>query len=110
MGKGEIARYEQFLLCPQCFLKTCTADTKKNQGLFGNWLNIISKTNKQSKKALEEIGNSLSINNGSITTNLHKGKMYLSYFCAIGWQGAVRVFVTSSDSSGLDKLNFFFLW
>ena len=27
MEKGEIARYEQFLLFPQCFLKTCTADT-----------------------------------------------------------------------------------
>ena len=27
MGKGEIARYEQFLLF--CFQKTCTADTKK---------------------------------------------------------------------------------
>ena len=27
VGKGEIARYEQFLLFPQCFLKTCTADT-----------------------------------------------------------------------------------
>ena len=26
-GKGEIARYKQFLLCPQCFEKTCTADT-----------------------------------------------------------------------------------
>ena len=26
-GKGEIARYEQFLLFPQCFLRTCTADT-----------------------------------------------------------------------------------
>ena len=25
--KGEIAHYEQFLLCPQCFQKTCTADT-----------------------------------------------------------------------------------
>ena len=24
--KGEIARYEQFLLFPQCFQKTCTAD------------------------------------------------------------------------------------
>ena len=23
MGKGEIARYEQFLLFPQCFQKTC---------------------------------------------------------------------------------------
>ena len=28
-GKGEIARYEQFLLFPQCFQKTCTADTQK---------------------------------------------------------------------------------
>ena len=27
MGKGEIARYEQFLLFPQCFQKTHTADT-----------------------------------------------------------------------------------
>ena len=26
-GKGEIARQEQFLLSPQCFQKTCTADT-----------------------------------------------------------------------------------
>ena len=25
--KGEIARYEQFLLFPECFEKTCTADT-----------------------------------------------------------------------------------
>ena len=28
MGKGEIARYEQFLLFPLCFQKTCTADTQ----------------------------------------------------------------------------------
>ena len=27
VGKGEIAHNEQFLLFPQCFLKTCTADT-----------------------------------------------------------------------------------
>ena len=27
VGKGEIARYEQFLLFPQCFQKTYTADT-----------------------------------------------------------------------------------
>ena len=25
--KGEIARYEQFLLFPQCFQKSCTTDT-----------------------------------------------------------------------------------
>ena len=29
VGKGEIARYEQFLLFPQCFQKTCTANTSK---------------------------------------------------------------------------------
>ena len=27
VGKGEIARYEQFLLIPHCFQMTCTADT-----------------------------------------------------------------------------------
>ena len=27
VGKGEIARYEQFLLFPQCFQKTYTANT-----------------------------------------------------------------------------------
>ena len=27
VGKGEIARYEQFLLFQQCFQKTCTTDT-----------------------------------------------------------------------------------
>ena len=27
VGKGEIARYEQFFLFPQCFQKTCNADT-----------------------------------------------------------------------------------
>ena len=26
VGKGEIARYEQFLLFSQCFEKTCTVD------------------------------------------------------------------------------------
>ena len=29
VGKGEIARYEQFLLFPQCFQTTCFADTYK---------------------------------------------------------------------------------
>ena len=38
VGKGEIARYEQFLLFPQCFLKTCTEDTYK-PGLVWERLN-----------------------------------------------------------------------
>ena len=29
LGKGETACYEQFLLFPQCFQETCTADRKK---------------------------------------------------------------------------------
>ena len=36
VAKGQIARYEQFLLFPECFQKTCTAH--KNQGFFGNRL------------------------------------------------------------------------
>ena len=27
VGEGEIARYEQFLLFPQCYQKTCNANT-----------------------------------------------------------------------------------
>ena len=29
VGKGEIARYEQFLLFPQCFQKLCVVDASK---------------------------------------------------------------------------------
>ena len=29
VGKGEIARYEQFLLCPQCFQKACFPGVSK---------------------------------------------------------------------------------
>ena len=34
--KGEIARYEQFLVLTQCFQKTCTADTRKPGPVFTN--------------------------------------------------------------------------
>ena len=40
VGKGEIARCEQFLLFPQCFQKTCTADTLK-PGLAWERVKII---------------------------------------------------------------------
>ena len=30
VGKGEFARYEQFLLFPHCFQKTCTTDMSKH--------------------------------------------------------------------------------
>ena len=39
MGKGEIARNEQFPLFPWCFQKTCTADTSK-QGLAWERFNL----------------------------------------------------------------------
>ena len=35
VGKGEIARDEQFLLFPQCFQKTCTADKVKTRACLG---------------------------------------------------------------------------
>ena len=38
VGKGEIARYEQFLLFPKCFQTTCTADTLKH-GLVWEMVN-----------------------------------------------------------------------
>ena len=40
VGKGGIARYEQFLLFPQCFQKTCTADTLK-PGLVWERVKVI---------------------------------------------------------------------
>ena len=39
VGKGKIAHYKQFLLSPQCFQKSCTADCE-NQGLFGKGLKV----------------------------------------------------------------------
>ena len=35
VGKGEIARYEQFLFFSQCFQKTCTAGRKKTRACLG---------------------------------------------------------------------------
>ena len=34
VGKGEIAHFEQFLLFPQCFQKTCTGNTQKTRVCF----------------------------------------------------------------------------
>ena len=38
VGKGGIARYEEFFLFPQCFQKTCTADTIGQTLCFANWV------------------------------------------------------------------------
>ena len=46
VGKGEIASFEQFLLYPQCFQKTCTADLYK-PGLV--WERVKSICRQQNK-------------------------------------------------------------
>ena len=38
VGKGEIARYEQFLLFPQCFQKTCFPGASKGV-IVWEWVN-----------------------------------------------------------------------
>ena len=42
VGKGEIARYEQFLLFPQCFQKLSVVDVS-NEYLLSNGLNTNAK-------------------------------------------------------------------
>ena len=44
MGKGEIARYEQFLLFPQCFQKACFPGASKGV-VVSEWVNIFANTN-----------------------------------------------------------------
>ena len=39
VGKGEIARYEQFLLFPQCFQKACIPGASKG-AIVWEWVNI----------------------------------------------------------------------
>ena len=41
MGKGEIARYEQFLLFPQCFQKACFPEVSKGV-IVWEWVNPLS--------------------------------------------------------------------
>ena len=43
VGKGEIARYEQFLLFPQCFQKACFPGASKG-AMCGNGLMVLKKT------------------------------------------------------------------
>ena len=55
VGKGEIARHEQFLLFPLCFQKTCTADTGK-PGLVWERVNThIRLLTTVTKEAFEKI-------------------------------------------------------
>ena len=43
VGKGEIARHEQFLLFPQCFQQTCSRDTQKQWLFCGEGGNVKNK-------------------------------------------------------------------
>ena len=43
MGKGEIARYEQFLLFPQCFQKACFPGVSKGV-IVWEWVNTCKAT------------------------------------------------------------------
>ena len=40
VGKGEIARYEQFLLFPKCFQKACFAGVSKGVMVW-EWVNSV---------------------------------------------------------------------
>ena len=40
VGKGEIARYEQFLLFPQCFQKACFPEVSKGV-IVWEWVNVV---------------------------------------------------------------------
>ena len=40
VGKGEIARYEQFLLSPQCFQKACFPGASKSV-IVWEWVNSL---------------------------------------------------------------------
>ena len=40
MGNGEIARYEQFLLFPQCFQKACLPGASKGVVVW-EWVNPL---------------------------------------------------------------------
>ena len=44
VGKGEIARYEQFLLFPQCFQKACFPGASKGV-IVWEWVNSVIKWN-----------------------------------------------------------------
>ena len=61
VGKREIARYEQFLLFPRCFHKTCTVDTLK-PGLVWERFNAAMKNVDQCQHAVRDRNLSLSVN------------------------------------------------
>ena len=51
MGKGEIARYEQFLIFPQCFQKTCFPEASKGV-IVWEWVIVLCDTTAIRKEVL----------------------------------------------------------
>ena len=51
MGKGEIARYDQFLLCPQCFQKACFPGASKGV-IVWEWVKETNATVEKSNRAI----------------------------------------------------------
>ena len=54
MGKGEIARYEQFLLFPQCFQKACFPGASKGV-IVWEWFKLFEKILTWKKSKYSEI-------------------------------------------------------
>ena len=54
VGKGEIARYEQFLLFPQCFHKACFPGASRGV-IVWEWLNevLLTETNYRTAESAE---------------------------------------------------------
>ena len=73
MGKGEIARYEQFLLFPQCFQKACFPEASKNVIVL-EWVNPSQSTILDSPKLNEFADDSFEVdaNDGKFSEGVEK--------------------------------------
>ena len=54
VGKGEIARYEQFLLFLQCFQKACFPGASKGVIVWA-WVNVVNILKSKAKKLFQNI-------------------------------------------------------
>ena len=54
VGKGEIARYEQFLLFPQCFQKACLPGASKGV-IVWEWVKACQRYNKMNLLKIKKV-------------------------------------------------------
>ena len=54
VGKGEIAHYEQLLLFPQCFQKTCLPGASKGV-IVWEWVNTVFELSLPNDKILHQL-------------------------------------------------------